>query len=126
MRTIQVLKDLFTVYKMTDFDEVDISKKPFVFAACTDEEKSLICPEKYGISHYTKKEEMYRCLRSAGTFAFTEVGILAKITHALAEKKIPLLAVSTFNTDYIFVKDRDLVLASLALESLGYVIESEL
>jgi len=48
------------------------------------------------------------------------VGILSGITAILAQNQISIFAVSTYNTDYILVKDVSLALAQTALEEDGY------
>lgn len=53
---------------------------------------------------------------------FSLIGILAYITKILANNKIGVFAVSTFTTDYIFVKDHHYENAVRALKSAGYRI----
>lgn len=48
---------------------------------------------------------------------FTLVGILANISRCLAEKGISIFAVSTYDTDYIFIKKEYADLAQETLES---------
>jgi len=47
-------------------------------------------------------------LRVAGTIPFSVVGVLASLTAPLAEAGISVFAVSTFDTDYLLVKEADL------------------
>ncbi len=49
-------------------------------------------------------------------------GVLAGLSQALAAVGISLFAVSTFDTDYLFVKTDDLTSALAALRGAGYVI----
>mmetsp|Transcript_4219 Transcript_4219/g.9138 ORF Transcript_4219/g.9138 Transcript_4219/m.9138 type:complete len:556 (+) Transcript_4219:311-1978(+) len=49
-------------------------------------------------------EAGWRVLKCEGPFDFSLVGILAKLTAPLAEHKIPVFAVSTYDTDYLMVK----------------------
>ena len=50
-------------------------------------------------------EAGWRCLRLAGQFDFTQVGVLASFTQPLAEAKISVFVVGTFDTDYLLVKN---------------------
>lgn len=61
-------------------------------------------------------------MRIQGVLDFSLIGILSKILGVLAEEKIGIAAVSTFNTDYIFVKDNQLQRAAEALSKAGYKI----
>ena len=53
---------------------------------------------------------------------FSLIGILARISSILAENRIGIFAVSTFNTDYIFVKKNDFDKSIKALEDAGFII----
>ena len=46
-------------------------------------------------------------MRIQGVFDFSLIGILSKISAVLADNKIGIFAVSTFNTDYILVKEEN-------------------
>lgn len=61
-------------------------------------------------------------LSNPGRARFSLIGILAKISMILAEKEIGIFAVSTFNTDYILVKQEQFEKALDALEKAGYQI----
>jgi len=50
------------------------------------------------------------------------IGILSKISTILAEHKIGIFAISTFNTDYILVKEENYEAALIALAAKGYRI----
>ena len=54
---------------------------------------------------------------------FSLIGILSSISAILSEHKIGIFAVSTFNTDYILVKERQFEEALSALKEAGYSIE---
>jgi len=60
--------------------------------------------------------------RIEGTLDFSLIGILAEITTALAEAKVPVFAISTYNTDYIFIEAKHSFKAKSALKSKGYEI----
>ena len=53
---------------------------------------------------------------------FSLIGILARLSHILAENKIGIFAVSTYNTDYILVKEENFELALNVLEAEGYSV----
>lgn len=104
---IKVIDGSFSVCKVTDFSEVDPSKK-FNFISATDEENSLICLTENVPDNFTERIDGWRALKIQGVLDFLLIGILSKILDLLAESKIGIAAVSTYNTDYIFVKETDL------------------
>lgn len=69
----------------------------------TPEELSLLV-EAAAVPHGLEMENGWRGLKLEGPFPFDAVGILAGILTPLAEAGISILAVSTYDTDYVFVK----------------------
>lgn len=119
---IKIIDGSFSVCKAVDFSAVDISGK-FNFISATDEENSLICLTKNVPNNVTNRIDGWRALRIQGVLDFSLIGILSKILDLLAEAKIGIAAVSTFNTDYIFVKEADLDKAVATLAEADYKIE---
>lgn len=120
--TIQAVAGGFTVCQVKDFGGVDWTV-PFTFAARTDEEFSLVCPADAVPEETIRREDGWRAFRVQGTLDFALVGILAKIASVLAEERISIFAVSTYNTDYVLVKEKDFIRAADALEKNGYIID---
>jgi hypothetical protein len=103
---IERLKGEFSVCKLRDYSKVDLSV-PFTFTGSTDEEYSLVCPSDDVPDSTIAREDGWKGFRVKGQLDFSLTGILSRITAALKKKKISLFAVSTYNTDYVFVrKDR--------------------
>ena len=69
------------------------------------------------------REDGWRAFRVQGTLDFALVGILAKIASVLAEERISIFALSTYNTDYVLVKEKEFVRAMDALKKNGYKID---
>ncbi len=101
---IKKISGFFSVCKVSDFSQVNFEDE-FVFMAKTDEESSLVCRTASLPRNVTHCEEGWQGFRIEGNLDFTLVGILAKISTLLSREGIPIYAVSTFNTDYIFVKE---------------------
>ena len=111
----------FTVCKLPDFSGVDLSK-PFRFTAATDTEFSLVCPAEDAPQTTTDREDGWRMFGVGGQLDFSLVGILARLTGTLAEEKIPVFALSTFDTDYLMVKSGDFGRAERAFGAAGYPV----
>ena len=67
-------------------------------------------------------DDGWKGFRIQGKLDFSMIGILSRLTGILAENKIGIFAVSTFNTDYILVKEENFDRALKALASAGYDI----
>lgn len=118
---IKVIDGSFSVCNVTDFSEVDPSKK-FNFISATDEENSLICLTENVPDNFTERIDGWRALKIQGVLDFSLIGILSRNLGLLAEAKIGIAAVSTYNTDYIFVKETDLNKAVETLAEAKYKI----
>ena len=63
--------------------------------------------------------------RICGQLDFSLIGILAELSDVFARAGIGIFAISTYNTDYVLVKDKDYKNALKALTRAGYrVLES--
>ena len=89
------------------------------FITRTDEELSIICPDFMAPNH-VQQEPGWRCLKVEGNVKMQDIGVLASLTQPLTKANIPMLAVSTFVTDYIFVMEENLVNAVQALQKAGH------
>ena len=65
----------------------------------------------------------WRALKVKGPFALSEIGVLAALAVPLAEAKVSLFAISTFDTDYLLVREEQLSAAIAALKGAGHRIE---
>lgn len=70
-------------------------------------------------------EKGWRGLRVCGTLDFSLIGILAGLTDVLAGAGVPVFAVSTYDTDYLFVKAISLETAVQALRAAGYEVKEK-
>jgi hypothetical protein len=84
-------------------------------------EMSVVCRED-AVPEGTWCERGWRCLRVAGTLDFALVGVLASLLVPLGEAGVSVFAVSTFDTDYLLVRDDDLARATAALRAAGHPV----
>ena len=91
----------------------------FVTISRTTEELSITTTQAQ-VPAGVKCERDYRALRVRGPLPLDLIGILASIAEPLAEAGLSIFAISTFDTDYVLVKDRDLPAALAALEHAGH------
>jgi hypothetical protein len=69
----------------------------------TADELSVLCSSER-VPAGIRCEGGWRMFKFQGPFAFTQTGILAAVLEPLAQARIGILAVSTFDTDYVLVK----------------------
>ena len=93
----------------------------FFSITSTAEELSIVCHQD-AMPEGIIGERGWRCLWVAGTIPFSVVGVLASLAAPLAEASISVFAVSTFDTDYLLVKGKDLTAALDALRRRGHGI----
>lgn len=111
----------FSVCRVEDYSLVDLNTE-YCFTGKTDEENSLVCPVNKVPSNVTERDDGWRAFRIQGVLDFSLIGILSKISGILAENKIGIFAISTFNTDYILTKKENYQKAIEALRNAGYEI----
>lgn len=119
--TLKVLEGRMTVCKIADPADADM-RADFFFIGKTDEEISLVCRTEDTPAKTMEREDGWRGFRIQGKLDFSLVGILSKLTGVLAEQEIGVFAVSTYNTDYILVKEENLDRAGAALAAAGYTV----
>lgn len=120
--TIQLIPGAFSICQAAKDTPIDCSC-PYVFVGVTDEELSLVCPTDRVPADVLRRDDGWRAFRFAGVLDFSLVGILAEASAVLARRRIGLFAVSTFNTDYLFVKQDAFEQALAALAEAGYAID---
>lgn len=94
----------------------------FFFIGKTDEEVSLVCKTEDTPIKTLEGDDGWRGFRIQGVLDFSLIGILSKLSGILAEHKIGIFAVSTYNTDYILVKEENFERALNVLATEGYTV----
>ncbi|MBR4235380.1 MAG: ACT domain-containing protein [Clostridia bacterium] len=110
-----------TVCKVSGVTDIDL-QADFYFIGKTDEELSLVCKTEDTPENALAREDGWRGFRIQGELDFALIGILAKLSGILAAHKIGIFAVSTYNTDYILVKEENFARALSILASEGYTV----
>ena len=87
----------------------------------TPDELSIVCDESL-VPQDVHAEAGRRVFRVSGAMDLSIVGVLASLTAPLAEAGISLFAISTFDTDYLLIKEKQLEQAIAALTHYGHTI----
>ena len=118
---LKVIDGDFSVCKVEDLSQVNLNQD-FYFIGKTDEELSLVCRTGDVPAGTVSREDGLKAFRIQGELDFSLIGILAGISAVLAENRIGIFVVSTYNTDYVLTKADDFERALGLLESRGYGI----
>lgn len=103
-------------YSLTNFDA------EYCFIGKTDEEKSLVCITGDVPPNVIRREDGWKGFRIQGVLDFSLIGILSEIAALLADSGISIFAISTYNTDYILVKEDNYQKALEVLMNAGYEV----
>lgn len=87
----------------------------------TPDELSVVCTED-NIPSGVKCERGWRILKIQGLLDFSMTGVLASVSTILANQDISIFALSTYDTDYILVKEEQTENAVTALEKAGHKV----
>jgi hypothetical protein len=102
-------------------DPVWVRDASFYCLTRTDRELSIVCPADL-VPPGTQVESGYRLLCVDGPVSFDTVGLIAGISACLAEIQVTLLVLSTYDTDYILIRNEDVDRATAAFRQSGYTI----
>ena len=111
----------FSICKVDNYSLAKMDSK-YCFVGKTDEENSLVCITADVPPNVTERDDGWKAFRIQGILDFSLIGILSKISGILADNKIGIFAISTFNTDYILTKQENYERALRLLRDAGYEI----
>ena len=111
----------FSVCKVMDYSLVNLDAE-YSFIGKTDEEKSLVCITSDVPPNVIQRDDGWKGFRIQGILDFSLIGILSKIAEILAKNNISIFAISTYNTDYVFIKKENYQKALDILKHSGYEI----
>lgn len=112
--------DVHRLLSMTDMEELQGNW----FMSSTDEELSLVCEaiNRELLKDTVQKSELnWRAIKVEGPLDFGLTGIIAGLSQVLADADISVFVVSTFDTDYLLVKEKALAETLVALKKASYV-----
>ncbi|MEK6985177.1 MAG: ACT domain-containing protein [Candidatus Thermoplasmatota archaeon] len=88
----------------------------------TPDELSVVCPEAAVPPFVNLAEKGWRAFKLEGPVPFTTTGVIAGLTVPLAAAGVGVFVLSTFDTDYLLVKEANLEKAQAALQAAGFTV----
>lgn len=118
---LKVLDGEYAVHKLAEWQDVPLHAMQSGFSSVVvmNEEITLICPATVAVKA-THSSNSWCVIRVDALLDHSLVGVLAGISSVLAEEKVSIFALSSWETDYILVQSDQLDLACRALEIAGH------
>lgn len=119
--TLTVLEEGLSICRLDAGTEIPawVTRARFFSVTRTQDELSVVCPEEV-VPEGISQERGWRALKLEGPFDLSMVGVLSSVASPLAEAGASIFAVSTFDTDYVLVKETQLDLAVDTLRENGH------
>jgi len=125
---LSLLKDKYIVCKLNKNDRIPpwAYKGDFFSITRTFDELSIVCLEK-NIETEELDEDIlcerdWRIFKVEGPLDFSLVGIMANLSGIMKEAGVSIFALSTYDTDYIMVKNDKILVALMALRNSGHQV----
>lgn len=120
-QTLKVLEETFAIHSLDVDNDIpaNVLKCKLFFIGKTLDELSIVVPQSLTIPAIETDFD-WRVLEVLGPLNLTLVGIMSEISGVLAKANVSIFVVSTFETDFVLVKNRQLDDAKSALKNAGY------
>ena len=121
---LYVLDELYAIVRLEPDSDLPewLRGGHFWSATRTDSELSLVCREE-DVPRDASAERGWCALELAGPLDFSLTGVVAALVTPLAEAEVPIFILSTFETDYLLVRERDLHRSVEALTGAGHEVD---
>lgn len=118
----KVLKGLYSVCHLNSTDKVPtwINECEFYSITRTEEELSIVCIQE-NIPLSVQAEKNWKIFKIDAKLDFSMIGIISKISTMLAENSVSVFVISTFDTDYVLVKQENFDKTIKLLDTIGKV-----
>lgn len=118
---LELLEDTFAIHRLNPGAKIPskVFGEPFFNIVKTDEELSIVCRNSLPLKSEHCSQD-WSCIKVLGPLELNTTGILLKLSKALADANISIFAISTYDTDYVLVKEDKTTEAVEALKDAGY------
>ncbi|HPG41847.1 MAG TPA: ACT domain-containing protein [bacterium] len=96
-------------------------KSEFYSITRTAGEMTVVCDSRYIPADYSFAGD-WKCLKLEGVYDLNETGVIAALSDILAKNGISIFVVSTWPTDYILLRQQNLVKALFVLQKDGHTV----
>lgn len=122
-QTLILLPETFAVCRLDKGSPIPtwIPTDSFFSITGTQDELSIVCAAE-SVPSEVQADRDWRCFKLQGPFQFSLTGILNSITVPLAQSKTGIFAISTYDTDYVLIKEHHLGHAMNVLSEAKHII----
>ena len=122
---LRTLPDLYAIVRLDPDAPVPawVGDSPFWSVTRSDSELSIVCAED-DLPDDARAERGWSALELLGPLDFTLTGVVASLVSPLADAKVPIFVISTFETDYLLVREMDAGRAVAALREAGHAVDA--
>jgi hypothetical protein len=122
--TLIILRETFAICRLDKDAPVPnwVFQGDLLSITRTKDELSIVCPQ-INVPKGVVCNQGWSCLRLKGPLNLSSTGIISSIAKTLENEGISLFLISTYDTDYVMVKEKDLEKAVFALTEAGQRIE---
>ena len=121
---LRTLPDLYAIVRLDPDAAVPdwVYDSPFWSVTRSDSELSIVCAEE-DLPDETRAERGWSALELVGPLDFTLTGVVASLVSPLADDEVPIFILSTFETDYLLVRETDFARAVDSLRTAGHSVD---
>lgn len=115
------------IAKLTQPVKLPIEPNHLYNLTVTVDEISLVAPTTFVESFssiVTQQSASWQTLKIDHTLDFSMVGVIAQLSQCLAQQSISVFVISTFNTDYLLVKEEQIEKTLWLLQQQGHTLHS--
>ncbi len=121
---LRTLPDLYAIVRLDPDSAVPdwVYDSPFWSVTRSDSELSIVCSEE-DLPDDDAAERGWCALELVGPLDFTLTGVVASLVSPLADDEVPIFILSTFETDYLLVRETDFARAVDSLRTAGHSVD---
>ena len=121
---ISLLPEEFCICRLEAFNRIPdwALSGSFYSVTRTPEELSIVCGVKY-IPPYIHADKNWHVMKIEGPLKFSQTGILLSLVKPLTQANVSVLAISTYDTDYLMIKKENLSRALEVLQLAGHDVK---
>jgi hypothetical protein len=100
------------------------TKGDFTSITCSADELSIVCPAANLLQDINPRPR-WICLKLEGPFPLSQTGVLLSFINPLSDNAVPIFAISTYDTDYVLVREEHMERVLDLLREAGHKLISD-
>jgi uncharacterized protein len=124
-RRLRLLQETLAIARFNPDADIPpwVDPRGFSCIVRTSDSLTIVCGQS-SLPENIPSDREWRCFEVQGPLDLSLTGILASLTDPLARAGVPVFALSSYETDFILVKEARLTEARRSLEAAGFVVDT--